>query len=184
MTDPDLGARPREKPQNRRRSRVHADSATTGAGRCARPALAARQQGLAVLALASRGDPTWCGCCLSAHGSRHGSHGPLHRARSEFERGWPSSGLGIWHCQHHVRSGPCDNCWHTASAETMPTTQPHPVCGLMELRSRREDVGSVSRRGLVAARALSARQYSRSCTRSCGDIRRHRSDLIPVPTGP
>jgi hypothetical protein len=46
----------------------------------------------------------------------------------------------------------------------MPTTQPHPVCGLMELRSRREDVGSVSRRGSsprgpsargsIAARAL------------------------------
>src|SRR6476661_3147080 len=29
-----------------------------------RPALAARYQGLAVPALASRGDSTWCGCCL------------------------------------------------------------------------------------------------------------------------
>ncbi|MGH3529784.1 MAG: maleylpyruvate isomerase N-terminal domain-containing protein [Pseudonocardiaceae bacterium] len=38
-------------------------------------ALAARQEGLAVPALASRGDSSWCGCCLSAHGSRWGSHG-------------------------------------------------------------------------------------------------------------
>jgi hypothetical protein len=46
--------------------------------------------------------------CPTVHRMDH--MGPLHRARSEFERGWPSFGLGIWHRRHHVRSGLCDNC--------------------------------------------------------------------------
>lgn len=75
MTDPDFGARPSE---NHRTAvghgcmqtappRVLADAPPTGTSS---PTARTRRTGLS-----KPGRSSWCGCCLSAHDSRHGSHG-------------------------------------------------------------------------------------------------------------